>query len=133
MSSSASPGKHTPGPSSEDLTIEGMTCASCVGRVERALKAIPGVTQASVNLATERASVHTDGSVPREALVQAIHKAGYEVSAPAAQELLIAYVRDELPLDQDALIRNFARLFMQMGPVVAAMADGQNANERTSR
>ncbi|HEX7989978.1 MAG TPA: heavy metal translocating P-type ATPase [Stenotrophomonas sp.] len=89
MSSSASPGKHTPGPSSEDLTIEGMTCASCVGRVERALKAIPGVTQASVNLATERASVHTDGSVPREALVQAIHKAGYEVSAPAAQELLI--------------------------------------------
>ena len=89
MSSIASPGKHKTGPATEDLMIEGMTCASCVGRVERALKAIPGVSQASVNLATERASVQTDGSVPREALVQAIHKAGYEVTAPAAQELLI--------------------------------------------
>ena len=89
MSSIASPGKQNAGPTTEDLMIEGMTCASCVGRVERALKAIPGVSQASVNLATERASVQTDGSVPREALVQAIHKAGYEVTAPAAQELLI--------------------------------------------
>jgi len=75
--------------STEDLMIEGMTCASCVGRVERALKAVPGVNLASVNLATERASVHTDGSVTREALVQAVHKAGYEVTAPATQELLI--------------------------------------------
>ena len=39
------------------LDVEGMTCASCVGRVERALKAVPGVTTASVNLATERAEV----------------------------------------------------------------------------
>jgi len=91
MSSSTHPGGPGSAPGSVDLTIEGMTCASCVGRVERALKAVPGVTQASVNLATERASVHTDGNVPREALVQAIHKAGYEVSAPATQalELLI--------------------------------------------
>ncbi|TXD75232.1 heavy-metal-associated domain-containing protein, partial [Ralstonia pseudosolanacearum] len=40
-----------------DLEIEGMTCAACAGRVERALRAVPGVTQASVNLATERARV----------------------------------------------------------------------------
>ena len=39
------------------LDVEGMTCASCVGRVERALKAVPGVVQASVNLATERAEI----------------------------------------------------------------------------
>ncbi len=89
MNSSASPGTPAPGPHSEDLLIEGMTCASCVGRVERALKSVPGVSQASVNLATERASVQTDGSVPREALLQAVRKAGYAVSAPAAQELLI--------------------------------------------
>ena len=38
------------------LSIEGMTCASCVGRVERALKAVPGVADAVVNLATEKAS-----------------------------------------------------------------------------
>ena len=37
------------------LPVEGMTCASCVGRVERALRAVPGVIEATVNLATERA------------------------------------------------------------------------------
>ncbi len=40
-----------------ELSISGMTCASCVGRVEKALKATPGVIDATVNLATERASV----------------------------------------------------------------------------
>ena len=40
-----------------DLQIGGMTCASCVGRIEKALRAVPGVAEASVNLATERASV----------------------------------------------------------------------------
>ena len=39
------------------LRIEGMTCAACVARVEKALKAVPGVTEASVNLATEIARV----------------------------------------------------------------------------
>ncbi|WP_176118532.1 heavy-metal-associated domain-containing protein, partial [Burkholderia stagnalis] len=41
-----------------ELDIGGMTCASCVGRVEKALANVPGVAHASVNLATERASVH---------------------------------------------------------------------------
>src|SRR3546814_12163923 len=44
-----------------DLAVEGMTCASCVGRVERALKAVPGVFEATGNLATERD--HVRGSV----------------------------------------------------------------------
>ena len=43
--------------------VTGMTCASCVGRVERALQQLPGVQEASVNLATETATVTTDGSV----------------------------------------------------------------------
>ena len=42
------------------LDIGGMTCASCVARVERSLKKVPGVRDASVNLATERAAVHYD-------------------------------------------------------------------------
>lgn len=58
-----------------DLAVEGMTCASCVGRVERALKAIPGVAEATVNLATERASVR--GSVDPSTLIAAIAAAGY--------------------------------------------------------
>jgi Cu+-exporting ATPase len=43
--------------------IEGMTCASCVARVEKAIHAIPGIADASVNLATESARVQTVGAV----------------------------------------------------------------------
>ncbi len=85
----AEPGHGVPGTHTETLPIEGMTCASCVGRVERALKAVPGVRQASVNLATERASVSSDGSVSRQALEQAVRKVGYEVIAQAPLELAI--------------------------------------------
>ena len=50
--------------------IEGMTCASCVARVEKALKAVPGVESASVNLATEKATVRADAALPVDARVQ---------------------------------------------------------------
>ncbi len=63
---------------SVDLQVGGMTCASCVGRVERALKKVPGVQNAVVNLATERASVQLQGSVDVSSLIAAIEKAGYE-------------------------------------------------------
>ena len=69
----------------EDYTfdVEGMTCASCVGRVERALKKTPGVEEASVNLATEQARVRVvGGAASREDLVRAIEKAGYGVREP---------------------------------------------------
>lgn len=62
-----------------ELAIEGMTCASCVARIEKALKAVPGVTQASVNLATERASVRlTKGIATSDSLEQAVRAAGYD-------------------------------------------------------
>ena len=57
------------------LQVDDMSCASCVGRVERALKAVPGVASASVNLATERATV--TGVAPVEALLAAADRAGY--------------------------------------------------------
>ena len=57
------------------LQVDDMSCASCVGRVERALKAVPGVASASVNLATERATV--TGVAPLEALLAAADRAGY--------------------------------------------------------
>ena len=68
------------------LPVEGMTCASCVGSIERALKAVPGVETVSVNLATEHANITTDSTVPRVRLIEAIEKAGYSVPAqmPAA-------------------------------------------------
>ncbi|MBJ6978894.1 heavy metal translocating P-type ATPase [Luteimonas sp. MC1895] len=62
-----------------ELAIEGMTCASCVARVERALQAVPGVTTAAVNLATERATVH--GPTDSAALLAAVGKAGYAARA----------------------------------------------------
>ncbi|WP_353173382.1 heavy metal translocating P-type ATPase, partial [Paracandidimonas soli] len=66
------------GAESIHLQVEGMSCASCVGRVEKAIKAVPGVQGASVNLATERADIAL-GSADRMAVVQAIEKAGYPV------------------------------------------------------
>ena len=64
------------------LAIGGMSCASCVGRVERALLAVPGVQRAAVNLATEQARV--DGSAELAGLIAAVKKAGYE-AAPASE------------------------------------------------
>ena len=64
------------------LVIDGMTCASCVARVERALQAAPGVTAASVNLATEKATV--SGAASLEALVAAVRAAGYAARVPQA-------------------------------------------------
>ncbi len=62
-----------------DIPIEGMTCASCVARVEKALLAVPGVSRASVNLATERAAVEFTGGVDVRAVVHAVDAVGYAV------------------------------------------------------
>src|SRR5690554_5036626 len=63
------------------LPIEGMSCASCVGRVEAALGKVEGVSAVAVNLATERADVSLTHPIDRTALVQAVEKAGYSVPA----------------------------------------------------
>ena len=62
-----------------DLPVQGMTCASCVGRVERTLKKLPSVQDASVNLATEQARITFSGAADVPAAIAAIEKAGYEV------------------------------------------------------
>jgi Cu+-exporting ATPase len=65
-----------------DIGIGGMTCASCVGRVEKALRKVPGVQQASVNLATESARITYTPSDQMEArLRRAVRDAGYEPRA----------------------------------------------------
>jgi len=74
----------TPSPTTIDIGIGGMTCASCVMRVEKALKKVPGVDSATVNLATEsaRIAVHDAGMEAR--LRRAVRDAGYEPLAPSA-------------------------------------------------
>ncbi len=63
-----------------ELSIDGMTCASCVGRVERALAKVPGVKSVSVNLANERAHLELLGQVDPQSLIAAVTKAGYNAS-----------------------------------------------------
>ncbi|MCI3879328.1 heavy metal translocating P-type ATPase [Acinetobacter higginsii] len=63
------------------LQVEGITCASCVGRVEAALKKVDGVQSASVNLATERADITLAKPIDQQVLIQAIEQTGYDVPA----------------------------------------------------
>ncbi len=83
MNTSASPESAT-----LDLGVGGMTCASCVSRVERALKKVPGVQDATVNLATESARITYAASAQAEAMLRrAVRDAGYEPrSAEAAMQ-----------------------------------------------
>ena len=72
-----------------DIGIGGMTCASCVTRVEKALNRLPGVSEASVNLATESARVTVQGLGRTEALARlsrAVRDAGYEPRRPQAMD-----------------------------------------------
>ena len=69
-----------PSPATFDLPITGMTCASCAGRVERALRKVPGVQVATVNLANERAHVEVSGQIDPAVLLAAVDKAGYGAS-----------------------------------------------------
>jgi Cu+-exporting ATPase len=62
------------------LIIEGMNCASCVSRVEKALSSVPGVRSATVNLATERADVALADALDPVAVLQTVRNAGYDVS-----------------------------------------------------
>ena len=65
--------------------VKGMTCASCVLRVEKALRTVPGVSGASVNLATERATISLDPSrVAAQDLARVLDAAGYTLGVPAA-------------------------------------------------
>ena len=67
-----------------DISIQGMNCASCVGRVEKAIRSVAGVTAANVNLATERAHVEfAPAAADPAAVADAIRAAGYEPSAPS--------------------------------------------------
>lgn len=78
---------YTPQVLEREMAVSGMTCASCVGRVERALQALPGVVGATVNLATERATVRyvVGGAGPAE-MEQAVRDAGYEARPLSTDE-----------------------------------------------
>ncbi|ART80995.1 heavy metal translocating P-type ATPase [Oceanisphaera avium] len=102
-----------------ELTIISMSCASCVGRVEKALLRLPGVMTASVNLATESAQVSVlSGNVDEAQLVAAIKQAGYEATPITAAS---ASQRDEdnerRAVEQHHLKRDFSWALMLTLPV----------------
>ncbi len=69
-----------------DIAIDGMTCAACVARVEKALSAVPGVVSAEVNLATKSARVGTDGTPAPETVAAAVEDIGYGASVIASAD-----------------------------------------------
>jgi Cu+-exporting ATPase len=106
------------------IGIGGMSCAACVARVERAIKALPGVIGATVNLSTETARVEfLPDTVSRERIAQAIREAGYE---PAEQQQAPDEARARQMHELAALRRDlvFAAAFtlplllLAMGPMV---------------
>ncbi|MBN3752494.1 copper-translocating P-type ATPase [Paraburkholderia sp. Tr-20389] len=101
------------GPTAEtaELAIGGMTCAACSGRVEKALARIPGVTSATVNLATEKATVTTNGAVGVDQLIAAVTKAGYQATPLTADDTAPAATEDK-----DATARRAVR--RELGAVV---------------
>ncbi len=70
-------------PVTHEFAVDGMTCASCVARVERALRAVPGVLGATANLATESVTVTAEAAGPalERAIGDAVRSAGYQVAA----------------------------------------------------
>ena len=90
----------TSGTAKRELAITGMTCASCVVSVEGALKSVPGVASAEVNLANERATVRLDpAQAELPALVKAVERAGYgALVIPEGEAARAAAVEDERAL-----------------------------------
>ena len=97
-----------------ELSIEGMTCASCVGRVEKALKKVEGVQQANVNLATERAWVQGNAQVQSSDLIQAVKKAGYTAKQI---EQSVSVQQDKKATEQQQLKRDLVISLILAVPV----------------
>ena len=107
------------------LPIEGMSCASCVNRIERFLNKTDGVVEASVNLATERATVRVDPAIAgRAELVQAVEAAGYDVRTertgdqPTAADLAAGVDADAQAKDRelaDLRLRAIVSLAVALG------------------
>ncbi|HZS01674.1 MAG TPA: heavy metal translocating P-type ATPase, partial [Chloroflexota bacterium] len=109
------------------LPISGMTCASCVRRVERALSKVPGVASARVNLATERATVDlVPGLATPEALRRAVEAAGYGVGAAAAADAGAPAGAEGAPADAEQArraveLRALGRKALVSGVLAAAL------------
>ncbi|MFJ2428919.1 heavy metal translocating P-type ATPase [Pseudomonas sp. NPDC087804] len=101
-----------------ELNIEGMTCASCVGRVVRALNKVPGVKSVSVNLANERAHLELLGHVDSQTLLDAVSKAGYSASVWQAEHPQTDNQQQKLKHERWALIGAIALALPLVAPML---------------
>jgi len=102
-----------------ELAIDGMTCASCVGRVERALARQPGVLAVSVNLATEQALLRVAPNLDPQALLQAVGAAGYAASLLDLQGPPPPSADSHLRRERWALLLAFALALPLLLPMLA--------------
>jgi Cu+-exporting ATPase len=115
----------SPAPAADDIgdvsfRVAGMTCASCVSRVEHALSAVPGVQSAVVNLALEQATLRLDPQrVRRETLVDAVERAGYDIEFDRGPELKPA----EAEREREARVARESQrqLLMLLGSALASL------------
>lgn len=116
---------HTSSEKESELQIEGMTCASCVRRVERALSKVPGVTAANVNYATETASVSHDAHVDHATLKAAVEGAGYGVKQREIDHSKMSADEhaEHLRLESEGELKDMrANLWLSMALTVPAVA-----------
>jgi Cu+-exporting ATPase len=104
------------------FAIEGMSCASCVSRIEKAISAVPGVAHASVNLATNRADVHFAAPATTDAIAAAIRKAGYTPTVDSAEASHSGHMHHDEAIGSltqgliQAVILTVPLVVMAMGP-----------------
>lgn len=125
-----------PPPVTVELGITGMTCAACVRRVEKALRGVPGVERADVNLVTQRATITADvARAPLVAVVAAVEKAGYGaiIESGAGEASSAATVEDADAREAESLRRGFlVALAFTVPLLVIAMSHGWMAWTETS-
>ena len=102
------------------LSLSGMHCSSCAGLIERSLKKVPGVKEANVNFAAEKASVLLDESVsPKQKLVDAVKKTGY--GAEFADKIDTESESKKRKADITHLFNKFATSFVLSAPMIYFM------------
>jgi len=116
------PVERSGGLAEQELAITGMTCASCVARIERKLGKLPGVESAGVNLATERARVSYDPTrVSPAALISAVEAAGYG-AAPVAERAATGSDEEETRASELRRRRRLLGLGVALSAAVLALA-----------
>ncbi|MBP0618206.1 heavy metal translocating P-type ATPase [Jiella mangrovi] len=107
------------------LDVDGLSCASCVGRAEKALKAVPGVVDATVNLAASTASVsYLDGAVDPRTMTEACQAAGYPASLRGVEAGTGADIDGRHKAEQAVLMRELVLASVMAVPVVVIAMGG---------